>query len=175
MVNNRMKISFKETALSWLWLAIVFIVIDQVTKQWVANTFNYGESLSIISYFNITYVHNPGAAFSFLADQPGWQRWFFTTISLAASILFVVWMSKTPKSNKLLSVALAFMLSGAVGNLIDRALFGYVIDFIDVIIFTYNYPVFNIADSAIFVGAALMIIESFKAEKAKKKEKSLDN
>ncbi len=175
MVNNRMKISFKETALSWLWLAIVFIVIDQVTKQWVANTFNYGESLSVISYFNITYVHNPGAAFSFLADQPGWQRWFFTTISLAASILFVVWMLRTPKTNKLLSVALAFMLSGAVGNLIDRALFGYVIDFIDVIIFTYNYPVFNIADSAIFVGAALMIIESFKAEKAKKKEKSLDN
>jgi len=169
-----MKMNFKETALSWLWLAIVFIVIDQVTKQWVANTFNYGESLSIISYFNITYVHNPGAAFSFLADQPGWQRWFFTTISLAASILFVVWMSKTPKSNKLLSVALAFMLSGAVGNLIDRALFGYVIDFIDVYIFSYNYPVFNIADSAIFIGAMLIILDMFinKKDIAENNEKS---
>ena len=170
-----MKLNFKESALPWLWLTVVFIVIDQVTKQWVANTFDYAESLAVIPYFHITYVHNPGAAFSFLADQPGWQRWFFTTVSVVASIIFLVWMSRTPKVNTLLSIALAFMLSGAVGNLIDRALFGYVIDFIDVYVFGYNYPVFNIADSAIFIGAALMIIESFKEERAKKKNKALDN
>lgn len=162
-----MKINFKESSLAWLWLTVIFVIIDQVSKQWVVSVFDYRESIAIMPYFNFTYVHNPGAAFSFLADQPGWQRWFFTTVSSVASIIFLVWMSKTPKANKLLGIGFALMLSGAVGNLIDRALFGYVIDFIDVYIFGYNYPVFNIADSAIFIGAGLMILESFTSDKTK--------
>ncbi|TYK64432.1 signal peptidase II [Colwellia echini] len=152
---------FSETGLSWLWLTILFVVIDQITKQWVANTFDYRETLAVLPFFNLTYVHNPGAAFSFLADQGGWQRWFFTAIASIASIIFIVWMAKTPKQQRLLCIAFALILSGAVGNLIDRAMFGYVIDFLDFYWGDKHFAAFNIADSAIFVGAALMIFESF--------------
>ncbi len=155
---------FTETGLRWLWLTILWLVIDQVTKQWVASSFNLYESITVLPVFSITYVHNLGAAFSFLADQGGWQRWFFTAIAGIASVVFIVWLAKTPKSQTLLSVAFALMLSGALGNLIDRVLFGYVIDFLD---FHWNgshFPAFNIADSMIFIGAALMILDSFKQE-----------
>ncbi len=152
---------FTETGLRWLWLTVIFLVLDQITKQWVANSFNLYESVELLPFFSLTYVHNLGAAFSFLADQGGWQRWFFTAIAAIASVIFVVWLAKTPKSNVLLGIAFSLMLSGALGNLIDRVLFGYVIDFIDFHWAGSHYPAFNIADSAIFVGAALMIWESF--------------
>jgi signal peptidase II len=152
---------FNNTGLRWLWLTVIFLIIDQITKQWVANTFDYRETLAVLPFFNITYVNNPGAAFSLLADQGGWQRWFFTAIAAIASIVFVIWMAKTPKQQALLSIALAFILSGAMGNLIDRVLFGYVIDFLDFHWQGSHFAAFNIADSAIFIGAALMIIESF--------------
>lgn len=171
-----MKLSFKESGLVYLWLALVFLVADQVSKQWVAQTFDLYESVTVFPFFNLTYVHNPGAAFSFLADQPGWQRWFLTAVAAIACIIFSVWMSRTPKENKILGYGLALMLSGAMGNLIDRALFGYVIDFLDFYhdIFTFilstpHWPAFNIADSAIFVGAALMIIDSFKSDNKENK------
>ena len=131
-----------------------------MSKHWIAGTFDYRETLSVLPFFNLTYVHNPGAAFSFLADQGGWQRWFFTAIASIASIVFLVWMAKTPKQQRLLSIAFALILSGAVGNLIDRALFGYVIDFLDFHWAGFHFAAFNIADSAIFIGAALMIFES---------------
>lgn len=150
-----------DTGLRWLWLTLLCLTVDQVTKQWVANTFDYGESVHVLSIFSFTYVHNLGAAFSFLADQGGWQRWFFTAIAAIASVVFLVWLAKTPKSQKLIGIAFALMLSGAVGNLIDRALFGYVIDFLDFHWTFYNFPVFNVADSMIFIGAALMILDSF--------------
>jgi signal peptidase II len=153
---------FTETGLRWLWLTIICLFADQVTKQLVATNMDLYQSIDILPFFNITYVQNPGAAFSFLADQGGWQRWFFTAIAAIASIVFIVWLAKTPKQQKLLSVAFALMLSGAVGNLIDRVLFGYVIDFIDFYGFGYHFPAFNIADSMIFIGAALMILDSFK-------------
>lgn len=152
---------FSQTGLRWWWLTVTFLVLDQITKHWVAGSFYLYESVNILPFFSFTYVHNTGAAFSFLADQGGWQRWFFTAIATIASVVFIVWLSKTPKENKLLSIAFALMLSGAVGNLIDRALFGYVIDFIDFHWAGYRFPAFNIADSAIFVGAVLMIAESF--------------
>ena len=156
---------FKETSLVWLWLTVILFIIDQVTKQWVAQSFDYRESLAVMPFFNLTYVHNPGAAFSFLADQPGWQRWFFTAIASIASIVFLVWMAKTPKANKVLGIGFALMLSGALGNLTDRVLFGYVIDFLDFYVGQSHWPAFNVADSAIFIGAALMIIDSFTADK----------
>ncbi|MGB1261525.1 MAG: signal peptidase II [Cognaticolwellia sp.] len=157
-----MKTLFTETGLRWLWLTVLCLIADQVTKQWVVSAFNLHESLNILPFFNLTYVHNLGAAFSFLADQGGWQRWFFTAIATIASVVFTVWLAKTPKSQTLLSIAFALMLSGAVGNLIDRVLFGYVIDFLDFYGFGYHFPAFNIADSMIFIGAALMIFDSFK-------------
>ena len=154
------------------------MIIDQVTKHWVAGTFEYRETLAILPFFNLTYVHNPGAAFSFLADQGGWQRWFFTAIASIASIVFLVWMAKTPKQQRLLSIAFAFILSGAVGNLIDRAMLGYVIDFLDFHWAGYHFAAFNVADSVIFIGAALMILESFTqgdSDEDKEKQNSKTN
>ena len=152
---------FNESGLRWLWLTILWVVIDQITKQWVAGSFDYRETLAVLPFFNITYVHNPGAAFSFLADQGGWQRWFFTAIAAIASIIFIVWLAKTSKKQTMLSISFALILSGAVGNLIDRVLFGYVIDFIDFHWSGTHFPAFNVADSMIFIGAALMLLDSF--------------
>ncbi len=157
-----MKSLFTETGLRWLWLTIICLVADQVSKQLVVSNMDLYQSINILPFFNFTYMQNPGAAFSFLADQGGWQRWFFTAIAAIASIVFIVWLAKTPKQQSMLSVAFALMLSGAVGNLIDRVLFGYVIDFLDFYGFGYHFPAFNIADSMIFIGAALMIFDSFK-------------
>ncbi len=159
--------SIKNSGLSCLWITLVFLVIDQVTKQWVAGSMDYKESINVLPFFNLTYVHNLGAAFSFLADQGGWQRWFFTAIAAIASIVFTVWLAKTPKTQKMLNIAFALMLSGALGNLIDRVLFGYVIDFLDFYVGSSHWPAFNVADSAIFIGAALMIIDSFKNDDSK--------
>jgi len=158
---NNILSTFNNSGLRWLWLTLLCLIVDQVTKQLIVASFDYREALSVLPFFNLTYVHNPGAAFSFLADQSGWQRWFFTVIAAIASIVFIVWLAKTPKSQTMLSIAFALMLSGAMGNLIDRALFGYVIDFLDFHWSGYHFPAFNVADSMIFIGAALMIIDSF--------------
>ena len=157
-----MKNLFTQTGLRWLWLTIICLIADQVTKQLIVSNMDLYQSIDILPFFNLTYVHNLGAAFSFLADQGGWQRWFFTAVAAIASVVFIVWLAKTPKQQVLLSVAFALMLSGAVGNLIDRVLFGYVIDFLDFYGFGYHFPAFNVADSMIFLGAALMIFDSFK-------------
>lgn len=158
----------QHSSLKWLWITVIFLIIDQVTKQWVAGSMELYQSINILPFFDITYAQNKGAAFSFLADQGGWQRWFFTAIAAIASIVFLVWLKRTPANQPLLAAALACMLSGAIGNLIDRALFGYVIDFLDFYIGTSHWPTFNVADSIIFIGAALMIIDSFKQDKIKK-------
>jgi len=162
---------FTQTGLRWLWLTLLCLILDQVTKQWVAGSFDLYESVSVLPIFSITYVHNLGAAFSFLADQGGWQRWFFTAIAAIASIVFIVWLAKTPKEQTILSIAFSLMLSGAMGNLIDRALFGYVIDFLDFYWAGYRFPAFNVADSMIFIGAALMILDSFTADDEAEKSK----
>lgn len=164
MIKNAM-----NTGLSWLWLTVICLIADQVTKYLVVDAMELYQSIEVLSFFNITYVQNPGAAFSFLADQGGWQRWFFTAVAAIASIVFIVWLAKTPKQQKLLSIAFALLLSGALGNLIDRVLFGYVIDFLDFhneiftsILSTSHWPAFNVADAMIFIGAGLMIFDSFK-------------
>lgn len=167
-----MKMSLKESGLIWLWLSVLVLLVDQITKQWVAGTMELYQSIEVLPVFNITYIHNPGAAFSFLADQPGWQRWFFAAIATIASIVFAYWLAKTPKTNKWLSIAFALLLSGALGNLIDRVAFGYVIDFLDFHWDNAHYPTFNIADCAIFIGAVMMIIDSFKKEKIVEQEQN---
>ena len=160
-------LSLKNSGLVWLWLTLLWLIADQVTKQLVVSHFELFQSVNVWPFFNLTYVHNPGAAFSFLADQDGWQRWFFTLIATIASIVFTVWLAKTPKTQTMLNIAFALMLSGALGNLIDRVLFGYVIDFLDFYIGNRHWPAFNIADAMIFIGAALMIFDSFKNDQSK--------
>lgn len=142
-------------------LAIVVIILDQITKIWVNNALDYREVIPVIPFFNITLAYNPGAAFSFLADQPGWQRWFFTVLALVISTVLVVWIKKLKPEELSLGVPLGLILGGAIGNVIDRIAYGHVIDFLDVYYESHHWPAFNIADSAICVGAVLMIWFSF--------------
>ena len=162
-----MKKCFTETGLRWLWLTLLCLLADQVSKQLVINNMALYDSIEILPFFNLTYIQNQGAAFSFLADQSGWQRWFFSAIATIASLVFIIWLAKTPKQQQLISIAFALILSGAMGNLIDRVLFGYVIDFFDFFAMGYHYPAFNIADSVIFIGAGLMIYDAFKNKEQK--------
>jgi signal peptidase II len=118
-------------------------------------------------FFNFTYVHNYGAAFSFLSDSGGWQRWFFSLIAVSISVLLVWWLKRLPASNKVLCSAYALVLAGAIGNLYDRIAYGYVIDFLHVYYENWHFPVFNIADCAICIGAALLLFDAFTGESPK--------
>lgn len=150
-----------KTAVLLLIIALV-IIADQITKQLAEQLLSYGSPIEVLPFLNWTLLYNPGAAFSFLSDAGGWQRWFFLAVSVIASVIFFVWMLRQPIQQTLMRYSLALIVAGAVGNLIDRALFGHVIDFISVHWqSTYFYPAFNIADSAITIGAALMIIDVF--------------
>lgn len=147
--------------LKWLWLSLIVLVLDQWSKVAIDNSMRLYESISIFPYFNLTYVHNTGAAFSFLSEAGGWQRWFFAAMALIISVVLVVWLSRLKKHETLLAVALTLVLGGAVGNLIDRLAYGYVIDFLDFYYQTWHFPAFNVADSAISLGVFLMLLESF--------------
>lgn len=151
---------------AWRWwlVVLVWFALDQVTKIWANTALSYDSPVAITSFFNLTLRYNPGAAFSFLSDQGGWQRWFFTALASVISVVLVVWISRTNliKEKRLETCALAFILSGALGNLYDRVAYGYVIDFIEVYYKTHYWPAFNIADSAICIGAGLMILDLIK-------------
>lgn len=149
--------------LKWLWLSGLIIVLDQASKLFMASWLSIAETRAIIPFFNLTMAHNTGAAFSFLSQAGGWQRWFFVGLALAISSGLLVWLKKLAKT-KMEAISISLILGGAIGNVIDRLLLGYVIDFIDVYYGTYHWPAFNIADSAICVGAALLIIDSFRAK-----------
>jgi len=145
----------------WLWLSLLAIILDQVSKLAVAGSMQLYESIELMPFFKLTYVHNTGAAFSFLSEAGGWQRWFFACLALVISTVIAVWLTRLKQHETLLAVALALILGGAIGNLIDRLAYGYVIDFLDVYYGTWHWPAFNIADSAITLGVALMLAESF--------------
>jgi signal peptidase II len=148
----------------WLSISIVVILLDQVTK-YVANTgLAYAEAVPVVPSFNLTLMYNRGAAFSFLSDASGWQRWFFVAVSLGASVFLIAWLRKLHPQQWLLGVALALVLGGAVGNLIDRLWLGYVIDFIQLYYKSFYWPAFNVADSAISVGAVLLIWDALFAK-----------
>lgn len=147
--------------LKWLWLSFVVLVLDQLTKLAVAANMQLYQSIQVLPFFNLTYVHNTGAAFSFLSEAGGWQRWFFAVLAFVISVVITVWLARLKRHETLLAVSLALVLGGAVGNLIDRLAYGYVIDFLDVYYRDWHWPAFNIADSAITIGVALMIAESF--------------
>jgi signal peptidase II len=122
------------------------------------------ETVAIMPYFNLTMAHNHGAAFSFLAQAGGWQRWFFTVLALVISTVLVVWLAKLKPEAKLEAISLSLVIGGAIGNVIDRIYYGYVIDFLDIYIGSSHWPAFNVADSAICIGAVLLIIDSIKSE-----------
>jgi signal peptidase II len=151
--------------LKWLWIALVVIVLDQITKQLASNLLEMYQPVALMPMFNWTLMHNTGAAFSFLSDQAGWQRWFFTLIALLVSAVLIAWTSKLKANEKGQAIAFALVLGGALGNVIDRIAYGYVIDFIDVYYKQWHWPAFNIADSAISIGVVLLIIESFRQHK----------
>lgn len=157
--------SWAHSGLRWLWLTLICLVIDQITKVAVSQQFELYQSIALMPSLNLTYVHNEGAAFSFLSDAGGWQRWFFSAIAVGISGLLMVWLRALPATATRLNVAYALVISGAWGNLIDRVAYGYVIDFIDVYVGSYRWPAFNIADAAICIGAALILMDAFQSER----------
>jgi len=147
--------------LKWLWISLLVLLLDQGSKLLISNTMRLYESIAVVPYFNLTYVHNTGAAFSFLSEAGGWQRWLFAVLAAIISAALSVWLARLQKHETLLAAALALVLGGALGNLIDRLTYGYVIDFLDIYYKQWHWPAFNIADSAITVGVILMLLESF--------------
>ncbi len=148
-------------------LAVTLFVIDQITKQWMVNHYALFDGFSVTSFFNIVRVHNPGAAFSFLADAGGWQQYFFTALAFAVSA-YLIWQMWRNPNDAPLCTAYGLIVCGAIGNVVDRLRFGYVVDFLDVHAMGYHWPAFNVADSCICVGAALLIWDEFRKMRAAK-------
>jgi len=151
--------------LVWIGLAIVAIILDQWTKWIATNHLNYADPVAVLPFLNWTLLHNYGAAFSFLSDAGGWQRYLFTGLAAGVSLLFVFSLMRMPKHLVILPMAIALILGGAIGNLIDRVSLGYVVDFIHVYYQNSHFPAFNIADSAITLGTILLLIDTFFLEK----------
>ena len=152
------------TLSKWLSLSALIVVLDQLSKVWITNHFAYGESLAVLSIFNLVLTHNTGAAFSFLSDAGGMQRWLFSIIAIVASV-WIIWLLRRHSAQTLFALALSLILGGALGNLIDRIAYGYVVDFLHFHWNEHYFPAFNLADSAITCGAFLMILDSFKERK----------
>ena len=142
-------------------LALLVLGVDFATKRWIESELVYGQQVLLTNFFNLVLTFNAGAAFSFLSDESGWQRWLFSGIAVCASVLIIYLLSKHT-SERLFCIALSLILGGALGNLWDRITLGYVVDFLDFHYSGYHWPAFNIADSSIFIGALLLIFESFR-------------
>ncbi len=144
----------------WLWLSAIVVILDQLGKQAVEESFVLYERLAVTGFFNLTLAYNQGAAFSFLADAGGWQRWFFAVLAVLISTYLIYWLTKLEKDRVLLPMGIALIVGGAVGNVIDRLLYGHVIDFLDFYIGSWHWPAFNLADSAITLGVILFLLDS---------------
>jgi signal peptidase II len=151
---------------AWLWLSLAVVVLDQATKFLVTRFFELYERVEVLPVLDFTLLHNTGAAFSLLAGASGWQRWFFIGLACVVSLLLVAWIWRTPRGEKLLPLALSLILGGAVGNVIDRVVHGYVVDFVHAHWGAAYFPAFNIADSAITVGAVLLILDAFREKRS---------
>ncbi|MGR8950398.1 MAG: signal peptidase II [Gammaproteobacteria bacterium] len=145
----------------WLLIALAVVIFDQITKQLAEHLLTYGQPLAVLPNFNLTLLYNKGAAFSFLNSAGGWQRWLFTAIALIVSGVIIIWLKEAGEEQRWTPAALVLILGGAVGNVIDRILFGHVIDFIQVYYKTFYWPAFNVADSAICVGAAILLLSGW--------------
>lgn len=143
--------------LKWLWLSLFVILLDQATKYLADSLLTWGQPVPVLPFFNLTLLYNTGAAFSFLSDAGGWQRWFFILLALGVSAVLVHWLRRLPREQLRMAVALSLILGGAIGNVIDRIWFGHVIDFIQLYYRDWYWPAFNVADSAITIGAVLLI------------------
>ncbi|MDP3228928.1 MAG: signal peptidase II [Acidovorax sp.] len=150
----------RQSASMWPWLAwaVVILIADQVTKTLILDNYRLGDSTFITSFFNIVRAHNTGAAFSFLSDAGGWQRWLFTGIGAVATV-FILWQLRAHPGQKLFCFSLASILGGAIGNVVDRLMHGYVVDFLDFHVGGWHFPAFNVADSAITLGAVCLILD----------------
>ncbi|MBL4638629.1 MAG: signal peptidase II [Proteobacteria bacterium] len=149
--------------LKWLWLSGLVLVLDQASKWMMTSWLSLYETVAVMPFFNLTMAHNTGAAFSFLAQAGGWQRWFFAAVAAIVSVVLLVWLKRLSTTAKLEAASISLILGGAIGNLVDRISLGYVVDFLDFYNYygSYHFPAFNIADSAICIGAVLLIIDSF--------------
>ena len=156
--------------LKWFALAATILLLDQLTKLWIMAEFSLGQSLYVNGIFNLVRAHNEGAAFSFLSDAGGWQRWLFTIISAVVSLIIAVWLTRLPRQRVLEALALSLRLGGALGNLYDRMTLGYVVDFLDFHWGNWHFAAFNVADMAISVGAVLIIIDGLFFQSASEKE-----
>lgn len=165
-----MKRSLLSSGLVWLWLSLVIIGLDFTTKLWVMNHMALGETRPLMPFINLHYAHNYGAAFSLLADKGGWQRWFFAGIALGVVVALLIFMGRNP-ARKINNVASALIIGGALGNLYDRAYHGWVVDFIDYYLGDWHFATFNVADSAICIGAALLLLEGL-VNPANKKQRN---
>ncbi|CAG2129463.1 Lipoprotein signal peptidase [Cupriavidus yeoncheonensis] len=159
--RNNNKASGNTTPLLWMAFALLVVVLDQFFKIVIVRTFTYGESRPVTRFFNLVLVYNKGAAFSFLADAGGWQRWFFTGLGLVVGA-FIVWLLYRHTGQRLFCFAVSLILGGAVGNVVDRVVYGHVVDFLDFYVRNYHWPAFNVADCAITVGAVLLIVDELR-------------
>lgn len=153
--------------MKWLWVSTVVLLLDQCTKLLADAMLALHQQVAVIPYLALFKAYNPGAAFSFLGDASGWQRWFFIVIAVIVIVVLLVWLRRLTAAEKATSLALALILGGAAGNLIDRLVYGYVIDFIDVYYGSWHWPAFNIADMAISVGAFLLLLDAFRGGREK--------
>jgi signal peptidase II len=153
----------------WLGASALVIVLDQISKLWISSHFAYGESYTVTGFFNLVLWHNTGASFSMLSDAGGWQRWLFSAIAIVAAA-WIVWLLRKHQQQKLFCLALIFILGGALGNLVDRLIYGYVVDFLDFHWHESHFAAFNVADSAINIGAALLLWDSFVKKPEKQNE-----
>ncbi|MGV8892755.1 MAG: signal peptidase II [Burkholderiaceae bacterium] len=159
--KNRFSSSPRASITPWLGIAAIVILLDQLSKITITKLFTYGESLAVTPFFNLVLVYNKGAAFSFLATESGWQRYFFTAVGIVAALV-IIYMLRRNSGQRMFCWALALILGGAIGNVIDRVLYGHVIDFLDVHFVGWHWPAFNIADSTIFIGAGLFILDELR-------------
>jgi len=148
--------------LKWLWLAVLVVAIDLGTKAIASAMLTYGNPVPVIPMFNLTLLHNTGAAFSFLAGAAGWQRWFFITLAVVVSAVLIVWLRKLQRYETWTAIAIVLILGGAIGNVYDRVVHGYVVDFIHVYWRNWHFPAFNLADTAITLGALMMVRDVFR-------------
>jgi len=155
-----------KNSLMWLFLSLIILVLDQITKTWVSTHLSFNQPVNILPYFDLRLLHNSGAAWSILADQGGWQRWFLSLLAIIVSIVIMVWLTRLDSKQRWLACGLALILGGALGNVMDRIIFGYVVDFIDIYYQAWHWPAFNIADIGISIGAVMLLIDAiiFKHE-----------
>lgn len=164
-----MNVQIKKSGIYWIWISFITLSIDLISKYMVVSHFKLYESMNILPIFNLTYVRNTGAAFSFLAEHSGWQKYFFIVLAFVISTVLIVLLFKNCYSKKLSNIAYSLIIGGALANAIDRFYNGYVIDFLDFYWDIYHYPVFNFADVFIISGASLLVLESLLETKKSKK------